>query len=151
MNDEQPAQPLTDAELSQIRGYLDNTDAYGPRSVGNHNMLCRLLAEVDRLRAALHEAHRTVSAEEGRAAALEAVYRQTCTERDVRSAEIERLWAENTAQAAALAAVAAVADRIAPHAENMCRIGELEIGVPLRTAVRDIRSALGLDQDGNGQ
>jgi hypothetical protein len=41
-----------------------------------------------------------------------------------------------------LDAVAKVADRIAPHAENMCRIGELEIGVPLRNAVRDIRAAL---------
>jgi ABC-type transporter Mla subunit MlaD len=52
------SEPMTDRELAQIRGYLDNTEEYGPRSVGNHNMLTRLLAEVDRLRAELDDAKR---------------------------------------------------------------------------------------------
>lgn len=43
MNDEQPAQPLTDAELAQIREDYEGVDPY--------DSVPRLLAEVDRLRA----------------------------------------------------------------------------------------------------
>lgn len=86
MNDDQPTQRLTDTDIEDMRDWYNK--------VRDHRVGA-LLAEVDRIRAELYEAHRTVSAEEGRAAALEAVYRQTCTERDVRSAEIERLRAEN--------------------------------------------------------
>lgn len=46
MNDEQPAQPLTDAELAQIREDYEGVDPY--------DSVPRLLAEVDRLRAENH-------------------------------------------------------------------------------------------------
>lgn len=71
MNDEQPTQPLTDAELAEVRSTLADLDAvvngvsgvkgrYGWRlsgvsqHVNMHADLVRLLAEVDRLRAENH-------------------------------------------------------------------------------------------------
>lgn len=44
-------EPMSDSEVEQTRMYLATTTSYGPKSVGNHALASRLLAEIDRLRA----------------------------------------------------------------------------------------------------
>lgn len=105
--EDQPTQPLTGQELADIRESAE-------WAISADNAF-RLLNEVDRLRAELHEAHRTAGAEHGRAAALEAAYRETCTARDARDTEIERLRAENTARGEQIKELASVLER--PAAE----------------------------------
>jgi len=100
----EPTQPLTD-ELAAARAFANGEIPASPEAVQTgREIAASLLAEVDRLRAELEEAHRTAGAEHGRAGAMEAAYREVCTARDARDAEIERLRAENTAQAAKIAA-----------------------------------------------
>lgn len=96
MTDQTTPEPLTDDRysLDEIRTYLD-----GPPVVADHrhhrdvDRMAWLLDEVDRLRAKLEEARQAAGAEHGRAAALEAAYREASTGRDARDAEIERLTA----------------------------------------------------------
>lgn len=93
----EPTQPLTD-ELAAARAFANGEIPASPEAVQTgREIAASLLAEVDRLRAELEEAHRTAGAEHGRAGAMEAAYREVCTARDARDAEIERLRAENTA------------------------------------------------------
>lgn len=117
----EPNQPLTDDELARIDKICEG--GWTPAGLDQGRLWVTLtryreanqvleqaailavktkdevVAEVDRLRTELHEAHRTAGAEHGRAAALEAAYRETCTARDARDTELARLRAENTAQA----------------------------------------------------
>lgn len=101
--------------------------------------------EAARLRAELDEAHRTAGAEHGRAAALEAAYRETCTARDARDTEIERLRAENTAQSVEI-------ERLqSENIDSRQKGWEDALKAAGYTLVdSDAPPALGLDQDGNG-
>lgn len=145
----EPTQALTDDPLAGMRKRVaayEGSDHYrftvdGIEYDGHwaHDAR-RALAEVDRLRTELTEAHRTAGAEHGRAGALEAAYREACTARDARDTEIARLRAENTAQAKQIDAVR----KIQPQRRNSAMVTSEQLATMRgwNDAVDAIREAL---------
>lgn len=138
----QPTQPLTDEALAAIRGAIERTDL-----IEEHTLPLaftdrkRLLAEVDRLRDAL-------AAETARANERNEQFERQAKRAAAAEAELSRLRTENTAQAAKLTKI----EKTWRAAELAWFAGvtvEHQLPIVMKHAAA-MRSALGLDQDGNG-
>jgi hypothetical protein len=127
MNDGQPTQPLTDAELAAIRGRAASADDPGMK--WSYGAFADSAADVPDL-----------------------------------LAEVDRLRAENTAQAAqvevARSELSRCMGRLEPYARQLKASGNTEAGVPIGVAVGVLRLAqerieeaepASLDQSGEGQ
>lgn len=111
MTDDQPAQPLTDAELAQIREDYEGVDPY--------DSVPRLLAEVDRLRAENDQMRRNVAY----AAAIvsgDAAEMLPETIAKLR-ARVDRLSAENSAHVGVNMACNAKIDRLQSERDALVR------------------------------
>lgn len=113
MNDEQPSQPLTDAELSALRDYIERTN----RVDNLKGDACRLLAEVDRLRAELDALNSRLDV----TAVINETIGELADERNKLRARIDRLSAENSAHIGVNMACNAKIERLQSERDALVR------------------------------